>query len=140
MTSHFWLLGVALLSIVACTEPDLSNPYFPRQSHGDMDRLTGDMEGELVSENGCLRIRNIERGYDHLVIWPYDSEMTTDGQGVRVRINDGSEVSLSVGEEVRFGGGSVPLSYVQRRVLQPVPNECLGDLYWVVGEISVSPE
>lgn len=139
-TSHIWLLGVALLSMVGCTEPEPANPNFPQLREEPNSYMEADLVGELVSENGCLRVRNIERNTNHLPIWPHDSEMTADGQGVRVRISDGSEATLSVGEEVRMGGGSLPLSFVQKRVKQPIPSNCLGDLYWIVGEISISSE
>ena len=141
-TSHIWLLGIALLSMSACTEaqsPEPSNPNFPRQRHEDTDRMQALMIGELVSENGCLRVRS-EDGADHLLIWPNAAEMTADGQGARVRTSDGSEAILSVGEDVRIGGGELPLVYVQRRVLEPIPSECIGGWYWVVGEISTSSE
>lgn len=144
-TLHIWLLGIALLgiallSMVTCTEPELGTPNFPRLREKPNSYMEALLVGELVSENGCLRVRDAEHSSDHLVIWPYDSEMTADGRGVRVRISDGSEATLSVGEEVRIGGGSLPLSYVQRRVAQPVPSECLGDLYWVAGQISPPAE
>ena len=140
-TLHIWLLGTALLSMVACTEPELVNPNFPQLREKPNSYMEALLEGELVSENGCLRVKNIEHGSDHLVVWPYDSEMTADGQGVRVRISDGSEATLSVGEEVRIGGGELlSLSFVQRIVKQPIPSNCLGDSYWVAGEISTSSE
>ena len=128
------LLTIALLSIAACAEPEPTNPNLPQFRETPDSYMEALLVGELVSENGCLRVRT-ERGSDHLVIWPYASEMTADGQGVRVRISDGSEATLSVGEEVRVGGGSSPLSYVQRRVAQPIPSNCLGGPYWVAGEI-----
>ena len=129
------LLVIALLSMVVCSEPESANPNFPQLREAPNSYMDALLEGELVSENGCLRVRNIEHGSDHLVIWPYDSEMTADGQGVRVRISDGSEAILSVGEEVRIGGGESYLSFLQRRVAQPIPSECLGGSYWVAGEI-----
>ena len=94
--------------------------------------------GELVSENGCLRVRNTERDIDHLLIWPHGYEMAADGQGVRT--SNGSEFTLSVGQEIRIGGGQVPLSHIQKSIVRPIPSNCLGGPYWVVGEISAPAE
>ena len=128
------------MSMVTCTGPEPANPNFPRLREKPNSYMEALLVGELVSENGCLRVRDLDHGSDHLIIWPYDSEMTADGQGVRVRISDGSEATLSVGEAVRIGGGELSLSFVQRRVGQPIPSECLGGSYWVAGQISPSAE
>ena len=127
--------------MVACTDaegPEMANPNFPQRYEEGTVRMQALLVGELVSDNGCLRVRNIEHGSDHLVIWPRDSEMTADGQGVL--IGDDSEVTLSVGEQVRFGGGELPLIHVQTLVALPIPSNCLGGSYWVVGEILTSSE
>ena len=129
--------------MVTCAEPELANPNFPqlRQSGpGDPESLDAEAVGELVSENGCLRLRNIDHGRDRLLIWPHTAEMTADGQSVLVRDNSGATLSFSVGDEMRMGGGETTLSHVQRRVRQPIPSNCLGGSYWLVGEISASSQ
>lgn len=88
--------------------------------------------GELVSENGCLRLRNVDHGTDHLLIWPDTAGMTADGEGVRVRDDSGVTLSFSVGEGMQMGGGEMPLDHVQRRVVHPIPSNCQGP-YWFVG-------
>ena len=141
LTLSISLLGVALLSMLACSEtqsPDQSNPNFPQLREGDTEHLDAMVVGELVSENGCLRVRNSERGIDHLLIWPHGYEMAADGQ--RVRTSDGSEFTLSVGQEIRIGGGQVPLHHIQTSIIHPIPSNCLGDSYWVVGEIPASSQ
>ncbi len=94
--------------------------------------------GELVSENGCLRVRSID-GADFLLIWPNTSEMADDGRGVRVIDDSGASLSFSVGDEMRMGGGITPFSHVQTIVVQPIPSNCPGP-YWLVGEILTSSE
>ncbi len=136
MKACTWLLGIALLSMVGCSEQESTNPpNFPHLREAPDSYMEALLVGELVSENGCLRVRSVG-GTDYLLIWPYDSEMTADGRGARARISDGSEVTLSAGEDVRVGGGESSLSFVQRRVTQPIPSSCLGGSYWLVGEIS----
>lgn len=139
LTSSISLLGVALL--LACSEAQSSeppNPNFPQMRQGDTERLDAMVMGELVSENGCLRVRDIDGRDNHLLIWPHGYEMAADGQSVL--IGDDSEATLSVGEEVRIGGGEVPLFHVQTLVVQPIPSNCLGGSYWVVGEVSTTSE
>ena len=92
--------------------------------------------GELVLENGCLRSRDVD-GDSHLLIWPQRFELTVDGEDIR--ISDDSGVSLSVGEEIGFGGGEVPLARIEAMLEQTVPNDCPGP-YWVIGEISAPSE
>ena len=73
MTSHIWLLGIALLSIVACTEP-ANPPNFPQLSGGPVG-LEVMLVGELVSENSCLRLRKIDDGAGLLLIWNQTADM-----------------------------------------------------------------
>ena len=128
------ILGIVLLSVVACNEADgtesTTNPHFP-QMREDGDIMEALHVGELVLDNGCLRSRNID-GTDYLLIWPQRFELTVDGQDIR--ISDDSGVSLSVGQEIGFGGGEMPLDHLHTLVEQPVPNDCPGP-YWIVGEI-----
>ena len=93
--------------------------------------------GELVSENGCLRIRDIDGRDNYLLIWPNAAEMIADGQGVRVRDNSGASPSFHVGEEMEMGGGEAKFSHVQEIVRQPIPRDCPGP-YWLVGEVSTT--
>ena len=105
-------------------------PHFPQQREG-LDVLEALLEGQLVLEDGCLRATSVN-GTDYLLIWPHGYELTVDGQEIRIR--DGSGVSLSVGEEVRIGGGTRKLAHVRTLVEQPLPDDCPGP-YWIVGEV-----
>ena len=159
MKSCSSLLGVALLLMMACTVAEgpedfpkqrhttptsvptssptqVSNPYLPMQSEEVNIYMEAEMVGELVLENGCLRAKGGDDG-NALLIWPYGSEMTTNGQGVRVRKRGSDlDVTLSVGHRVRFGGGYISVNFVRGYVVEPIPSSCLGGPYWVVGEVS----
>ena len=134
-TACVFLLVFALLSMVTCAEPELANPNFPqlRQSGpGDPESLDAEAAGELISENGCLRLRDIDGGDNYLLIWPYTAEMIADGQGVIVRDDSGASQTFSVGDEMWMSGGETSFSHVKRRVRQPIPSDCIGP-YWLVG-------
>ena len=141
IASHIWLLGVALLFMMACTQELTNPPNFPQLRQGDTEILDRDSlaVGELVSENGCLRIRDIDGRPNRLLIWPSTAKMTADGQGVLVRDNLGASLSFSVGNKMKMGGGETPFYHVQEIVKQTIPDDCPGP-YWLVGAISASSE
>ena len=131
MTLHISLLGIAVLAIVTCTEP-ANPPNFPQLSGGPVG-LEAEAVGELVSENGCLRLRriDIDDGAGRLLIWNQTADMTADGLGVRITNESGVSSSFSVGEKLRMGGGETRnLDEVQESLVQPIPGNCPGP-YWV---------
>ena len=130
MTSRILPLAIAVLSIVTCAEP-ANPPNFPQLSGGPVG-LEALLEGELVSENSCLRLRKIDDGAGHLLIWNQTADMTADGQGVRITNESGESSSFSVGEKLRMGGGETYFDHVQKIVVQPIPSNCPGP-YWLVG-------
>ena len=90
------------------------------------------MEGELVSENGCLRIMVTYDDASRLLIWPQTADMAADGQGVRITDESGVSSSFSVGDKLRVSGGETKIDHVQKIVVQPIPSNCPGP-YWLVG-------
>ena len=127
-------------SVPAPSPTVMSNPYLPLQSEEVNIYLEAEMVGDLVLENGCLRAKGGTEG-NALLIWPYGSEMTADGQGVRVRkIGSDLDVTLSVGRRVRFGGGYRSINFIRGYVVEPIPSSCLGGPYWLVGEVSAIAE
>ncbi len=128
------LLGIILLSMMACSgvasSELLTNPHFP-QLREDGDAMDALLEGELVLEDGCLRVTNVD-GTDYLLIWPQRFNLSVDGEDIRT--SDDAGAPLSVGEEIRVGGGEVPRDHVQTLVEQPLPSDCPGP-HWIVGEV-----
>ena len=115
--------GIILLLLVACDQADnpdsltypaspqwpektpameadnpdsLTYPYFPKlvEQRSVMEART---QGELVLENGCIRLKDMGNT-DYLLIWPPRFELTVDGEDIRIR--DDSGMSLSVGETI----------------------------------------
>ena len=134
MTTKILILGIVLLSMMACKEADapelLTNIHFPqvREDGASPDAL---LEGELTLEGGCLRVTR-PSGFGHLLIWPQRFKLSVDGRDIRIIGDPG--VSLSVGEQISIGGGEVSLRFLQTLVEQPVPSDCPGP-YWLVGKV-----
>ena len=134
LRTRILVLGIFLVSLMACNEadgPELATlPHFP-QSGERTHMMEALLEGKLVLKNGCLRLESMS-GTDHPLIWPKGFRLTVDDRGIQ--ISDDSGASLSVGEELRIGGGEVPMASLQSLAEQPVLNDCPGP-YWVIGEI-----
>ena len=137
MNRTILILGIVLLSMMACKEADapelLTDIHFP-QVREDGAVPTALLEGELTLEGGCLRVTR-PSGFGHLLIWPQRFKLSVDGRDIRIIGDPG--VSLSVGDKISIGGGEVPLYHLQTLVEQPVPSDCPGP-YWLVGKVTGS--
>ena len=115
---------------VADAPESLTYPYFPKLVEQTI-LMEAETQGELVLENGCIRLKDMG-DMDRLLIWPPRFELTVDGEDIRIR--DDSGVSLSVGETIKLGGGEKKIAHLKTMVEPPIPNHCPGP-YWVIGEI-----
>ena len=111
-------------------EPSSTYPYFPRLVEQNYV-MEAETQGELVLENGCIRLKRVSSN-DLLLIWPPRFELTVDGEDIRIR--DDSGVSLSVGATIKLGGGEKKIAHLKTLVEPPIPDHCPGP-YWVIGEI-----
>ena len=93
--------------------------------------MEADLKGELVLEDDCIRVID-ENDTSYLPIWPKHFKLNVNDQDIR--ISDNSGASLSVGEEVYIGGGTIEPAFTRTLVEQPFPDNCLPP-YWIVGEI-----
>ena len=133
------------LSTTACTSQPTPPPtststslpsleaHFPQISIpiGNVDLV---IRGELVLENGCLRVNeaNLAIGNSFMLIW--DEKFATRKVQDVVQVIDAytGEVLVSSGDYVEIGGGEPP-SDMERYLKQPIPIEC-PEPYWLVGE------
>lgn len=123
--------------------PPLNAPpgiIFPRQypPEGLGEEMTALIIGELIEENGCVRVSG--NGKSHLIIWPYDHTLIATKDG-KLQIRDGRNVAVvNVGDTVQISGGEVPSS-TQDLTPVEIPDRCSGP-YWLAGsEIKiVKPE
>lgn len=142
LTKHFWsgsrftIVVIALsllLLIAACREG--SSEVTPTPSKPVMvTAMASYTIGELINDDGCIRIRNKDMNLDRVVIWPPDISTTIEGDQITI-ITGGvrggtNEVVLNFGDQVMLSGGET--TQVDETLLQNLPPGCEG-LYWVVG-------
>ncbi len=103
----------------------IAMPQLRVRSAAFMAALTG---GNLTLRDGCLYAG------DELIIWQPDYFLNDNGGRVEVLDRKGKVVA-TVGEEVRMGGGEIPLTpELERQLREPIPSQCKGP-YWLMGQI-----
>lgn len=101
--------------------------YFPVQKEPQTAVLTALLPGELVADNGYLRVAG------NLILWPHGYSLKTEGQDIWV-INDKGQPAAKVGDWIKIGGGVVSTSYAEQILEHPLPEGCEGP-YWLAAEI-----
>ncbi|MBI5841031.1 MAG: hypothetical protein HZB19_13115 [Chloroflexi bacterium] len=146
MLSRTPTLIILCIMITACANQVTSAPvststsapslgaHFPQKINTPIAYLdTPLIEGELVLDNGCLRVsgvKNLLAGDNFLLIWDTRFSTTTEQGVVQVVDSNTGEVLVSVGDYVAIGDGG-DTTYPTKK---PIPDECPGP-YWVVGEL-----
>ncbi|HEX2095338.1 MAG TPA: hypothetical protein VHG28_23280 [Longimicrobiaceae bacterium] len=96
------------------------------------------LEGTLLLDGGCLRVRASEGGTSYLVVWPPQAELNASSGTVRV-LDSHSRVAAQAGGPIRLGGGEVDSSVPVLRALRtPLPTGCPGPL-WLASSIVATP-
>ncbi len=126
--------AVVLLVVVLVTRsPDIlpapSVSFFPVQKEVQSEVMQVLLQGELVLDNGCLRV------HDELILWPYDYSLQTEGKEIWV-IDDKGQSVAHVGHHVRLGGGQVPTFFAEEKLGHPLPEGCDGP-YFLAGEVVI---
>jgi hypothetical protein len=135
-----WLLAACAPSL-SPSEPvkTAAGVYFPQLAPMDEMPLAL-MYGQLVSDDGCLRVVANEGGESYLVLWPAGAEVIVDGD--TIAIQDGSgEILARVDQQIGLVGGEYKQQDWVAGLLQPgrgLPEGCPGP-YWLTGEI-IEPE
>lgn len=136
MWKRILLIAIALVILVflvkmaygIATAPPMG-AHFPQTVKYQRIYLDALVEGELVLENGCLRVKTISDG-SFLLIWDPRFSTRTEQGIVQVIDRNTGDVQASVGDYVQAGGGSFPRGTWLK---QPIPKECPGS-YWIIGE------
>jgi hypothetical protein len=105
--------------------------HFPQLINTPNAYMEALLIGELILENGCLRVKDVNQE-SVLLIW--DSRFSTDKEGEVIRVvhSNTGEVLATVGNFVSVGGGFIdnPTAFGLK---EPLPEDCLGP-YYLVGE------
>jgi heat shock protein HslJ len=100
-------------------------------------RMTALRIGSLTLVDGCLRLSDGEAS--HVVVWPPDFEVTTEGDVMWVYYDE-HEVEIRLGQAVSAMGGEVKsIEAFDERTRQRVPTGCEGP-YWLMGGVSAAGE
>ena len=127
-----WILvGVIImllipLSLLPACEKDtpLPTPYFPVQKEVQTKGMMALLSGELVLDNGYLRV------YDSLILWPYGYTLEMEPENIWILNGEGIRM-IRVGDTLRMGGGHISEQYTEEKIGQPLPDDCTGP-YWLV--------
>jgi hypothetical protein len=94
------------------------------------------MFGTLVSDNGCLRVKDMNSDESHLVIWPPDSQLADDSSRV---LNEAGETVAIVGQGVRLSGGGISsIGLMDQQAQGRIPDKCVGPVWSVGDEVSIA--
>jgi hypothetical protein len=93
------------------------------------------LEGTLIVEQGCLRVRPAWKGPSYLVIWQPDYYLTETEGALEILDRSGAVVAR-VGEPIAMGGGetSAGAAELHPQLIAPIPAEC-GGPYWIMGTL-----
>ncbi len=86
--------------------------------------------GILTLDDGYLRLEYQWTDDSDLLIWPPGHSVYIQDDTVYVLNKDGNEVAR-VGDEIKAGGGQVPVIIVEKYTGQTLPEDCPGP-YWLV--------
>jgi hypothetical protein len=119
------ILTVSLALLPACGEKTPSpTPYFPVQAEVQELGLNALLSGELVLDDGCLRV------YDNLILWPYGYTVEMEGDDIWV-VNEHGEWVVNVGDRVQMGGGVISAEFAEEKIGRSLPEGCMGP-FWLV--------
>ena len=146
MKSTWVAVAVVGLLLSACDAIDLPSRQppatrlvaFPVQP--EMNSYpTGLVEGFLIIENGCIRLKATS-GENYLMYWPngysyvdYTSESEQSANAIRVLDSDGATIAtvdVVTSEQVKIGGGEIK---------QDVSNGVCGGISWLASGVKPPP-
>lgn len=118
---------------------DGSALHFPRQPTTDGEQMQALLEGQLVLENGCLRVVTDEyKESGFLILWPSDAEVRTTVDGVVEVLDSSGQIAGRVDASISISGGAMENESVMvfwESQIDGLPIEGCPGPYWVAGEL-----
>jgi hypothetical protein len=109
--------GLSFLALVACASNQANSPlpFFPQVAPPppgfEEPWLLSAFSGELVVEDGCVKLRSPKGSRGTTVLWYQGIELDRDSSGLFLRV-DGSEQVTRFNVSSDFGGGEAPTGYI----------------------------
>ena len=130
-SQKMWRYHRKSISVLHLDIPDIA---FPRQEPVEGERATmgAELVGDLVLEEGCLRIESLYGNESYIPVWPPEFTVVLENDIPVILDGDGLLVGR-VGKEIYMGGGESSESAVPACAQQQMPPTCRGK-YWIVGE------
>jgi hypothetical protein len=131
------LLFLLLIGVSACTSPSsgpFPSPTVPSTREVVATAWTALIEGQLVLEDGCLKVVEPVSQNTYTLVFPPDFSATISGDTVRITsglvTGDRRDDLIMIGDAVQFGGGTPGI--LNDELQKTVPSNCQGP-YWVFG-------
>lgn len=117
-----------------CNPMEFPNIAFPRQEpvEGPRETMAAELVGDLVLNDGCLRIESLYGDESYLPIWPPEFTVGLEGE-VPVVLDGQGDIAGRVGDEIYMGGGEASENALPACVREQMPEDCGGKV-WVVGD------
>ncbi len=131
-----WPLIMAVKALAAC-QTDAESGLLARHRLGREEPLpAGSITGVVVREANCVWLDEAGSSNRYLLLWPKDYRAVA-GEDGSVTVTDGRGTAIAAsGREVQLGGGEYNArdhgDFVASLVLEPIPEQCKGPLYWLV--------
>lgn len=106
--------------------------HFPQLINTPNAYLEAHLAGELLLENGCLRVQEHDT-ISTLLIWDSRFSLVEEDGVVKITKSGTGEVLASVGDFVDLGGGYMD-DPTALGLKEPLPENCRPGPYWLVGE------
>ncbi len=114
----------------------VSGLFFPQLRARSTIFMTALLEGQLISEDGCLRVETSYSPQSSLIIWQPDYFPTLNGDQIEVLDRAGKVVARR-GEPITLGGGGIELTDdFARQLREPMPAACDGPYFLMGGLVS----
>jgi hypothetical protein len=110
-----------------CSCSSQTTLYFPVQKEPQTTVLIALLSGQLVSEDGYLKVK------DELIIWPYGYSMKQDKNEIWI-YNEKSQMVFKAGDVIQIGGGEVSISTAEEKIGKQLPTDIEGP-FWLAGNI-----
>ena len=112
--------------------------FFPQLRAQSAVFMTALLEGQLILEDGCLRVVTSYSPNSNLIIWQPDYFPTLNRDQIEILNRDG-QIVARVGEQIAMGGGGIQLSdYYTRQLRESIPAICEGPYFLMGGIVSRS--